>query len=393
MVRHEIPFLDEELSALAQRSGPFRKNVVIESAPGPTVVLDGMKVVNLASCNYLGFATHPKIREAAIDAIRQYGMGVGSARSDIGNTKFHEQLEAKTAEFLHCESSVVVASNSEANIAVLTSLLTDKDAAICDADNHASVFDGVKLSGADCWTYHHLHMDDLRTKLNDAKAKGYRRVVTITAGVFSLWGDIAPLPRILELAQEYGAITMVDDGHATGVIGEDGQGTVSYFGLEGQWDIKTGGYGKALGVVGGFVACDAKLRELIVRKSHFYTHTAPRPTGITAACVAALDLMQTDEGKAALNRMWANTSYFKEGLTALGFRLPVGGQTPLTLMMIDDRELAIRLRDSLLSEGVAVCLRAKGLRAIVTAAHEREDLTRALGAFEAAGRQLKVLGR
>jgi len=391
MSPHQIPFLDEELQALDKQVGPRREPRLLMAEQKAVTVVDERQVINLTANNYLALATDPRVKQAAIAAIEKYGVAVCSGRNDSGTTDMHRELETRIARFLRTQAAVVLGSNSEINMAVMGSLLSHGDVAVVDERSHESVSDGISIGGAERRTYRHVDMDSLRDTLQDIKGKGYRRVLISTPGVFPMGGNIAPLPQIVAWASEFGALSMVDDAHAVGVIGENGRGTVSHFGLEGKCDIQVGGFGKAPGVVGGYVGCSRQLRELIIRKSNAFLHSAPLPTGMVAACIAALDVLESDDGKRLILKAWENAKFFKKGLKDLGFVVPDYSQTPLIPIILNDSDKALRFSSRLFAEGIFVAPKGKNLRTIITAAHERSDLARALDAFGRIGKELGVL--
>ena len=391
MANQDISLLDQELQALERELGSCREPRILQGEQRVHTVIDDKKVVNLTANNYLGLATHPKIRQAASEAIEKYGVALCSGRNDIGTTDLHKELEAKIAEFQRTEAAIVLGSNSEANQAVMGSVLSETDLAIVDERSHESVIEGIRIGRASHRTYRHVDMSSLRSVLRQVKDNGYRRVLISTCGVFPMGGNIAPLPHIVELAKEYAVMTMVDDAHAMGVIGTNGRGTASHFALEGQVDIQVGGFGKAPGVVGGYIACSHKLRELIVRKANCLLHSAPPPPPVVGACIAFLELIQSDEGRTLIGKAWENAEFFRAGLKALGFHVPDYSETPLIPIMLGDADKAVRFSQRLFDMGVFVAPKGKNLRTIITAGHTRGDLRGALDAFEKVGKELAVI--
>ena len=389
-------YLDEQIDGLKQQ-GLFRTFRILEGPQGARARIDGKEVINLSSNNYLGLATHPKLRAAAIGAIEELGVGSGAVRTIIGTMAIHEELERRLATFKHTEATLVLQSGFTANAAVLGPILAEGDLVISDELNHASIIDGVRLTKAARRVYAHSDMAALEQVLRETQGQ-YAKTLIVTDGVFSMDGDIAPLDRIADLAEHYGAITMVDDAHASGVLGERGSGTVSHYGLSGRWDIQVGTLSKAIGAVGGYVACSRKLRQLMEHRARPLLFSTSHPPSVTATCIAALDLLASDEGQALIDRLWENTRLFKSGLEALGFNTGIS-QTPITPVIVGDGARAMQFSDSLFAAGVfaqgiafPTVARDKGrVRTIVTAAHTRADLEEALNIFESVGRAIRLI--
>ena len=390
-------YLDRQLNALKEQ-GVYRHLPVVAGAQGPKAIVNGKEVVNLASNNYLGLATHPKLKDAAIAAIEKYGAGSGAVRTIVGTLDLHEELEQKLAQFKGVEAALVFQSGFTANAGVLGVILEEGDLVISDELNHASIIDGIRLTKAARAIYKHRDMDDLAKVLLGSRGQ-YKKILIVTDGVFSMDGDIAPLDTIAELAKQYDAITMVDDAHGSGVLGDHGRGTVSHYHIpHDRWDITVGTLSKAVGVLGGYVACSRKLRELMEHRARPFLFSTSHPPAVTAAVIAAIDIMQSNEGERLMQTMWANTAFFKAGLKALGFDTGIS-QTPITPVIIGDEARAMQFSDALFENGVfatgiAFPTVARGkarVRTIVTATHTREDLQSALDAFAAAGRKLGVI--
>jgi len=386
-----------QLDELKQQ-GLHRKLRILDGEQRPRSVIDGHAVINLSSNNYLGLTTHPKLREAAKAAIDRYGVGAGAVRTIIGTMTIHEELERKLAEFKHTEATLVLQSGFTANAAALGPILGDGDLVISDELNHASIIDGIRLTKAARKVYKHSNMDDLERVLEEARAEHYRTILIVTDGVFSMDGDVAPLPRVVELAEHYGAVTMVDDAHASGVLGPHGSGTVHHFGLERRWDISIGTLSKAIGAVGGYVACSQALRELMEHRARPFLFSTAHPPSVTATCIAAVELLESDEGQQLIDRMWENTAFFKRGLSELGFNTGIS-ETPITPVIVGEGAKAMQFSDRLFASGVfaqgiayPTVARDKGrVRTIVTASHTRADLEEALNIFEAVGRELRLI--
>lgn len=389
-------FVQAQLQELKEQ-GLYRKLRILRGEQGPRATIDGREVINLSSNNYLGLTTHPKLREAAKAAIDKYGVGAGAVRTIIGTMDIHEELEQKLAAFKHTEATLVLQSGFTANAAALGPILADGDLVISDELNHASIIDGIRLTKAARKVYKHNDTDDLERVLEATRGQ-YRNTLIVTDGVFSMDGDIALLPRIAELAQAFGAITMVDDAHASGVLGPHGSGTVHHFGLEKVWDISIGTLSKAIGAVGGYVACSQGLRELMEHRARPFLFSTAHPPSVTATCIAALELLQSAEGQALIERMWEHTRFFKQALQELGFNTGIS-ETPITPVIVGEGAKAMQFSDRLFANGVfaqgiafPTVARDKGrVRTIVTAAHTRTDLEEALNIFEHVGRELRLI--
>ncbi len=394
-----VPFeqyLDSRLDEL-RAQGVFRSLRELQGPPGPRSKIDGHEVINLSSNNYLGLATHPALKAAAIDAIERLGVGSGAVRTIIGTMTIHEELERLLADFKHTEAALVLQSGFTANAAVLGSVLEDGDLVISDSLNHASIIDGIRLTKADRRVYAHCDMDDLERVLEEVKDANYRTILIVTDGVFSMDGDIAPLPRIAELAQHYGAVTMVDDAHASGVLGAHGSGTASHFGLK-NWDIHVGTLSKAVGALGGYVASVSKLRQLMEHRARPFLFSTSHPPAVTATCIAAINLLRSAEGQRLIDQLWENARMFKAGLTSLGFDTGIS-ETPITPVIVGEGAKAMQFSDELFKAGVfaqgiafPTVARDKGrVRTIVTATHSQTDLEEALNVFETVGRRMQLI--
>lgn len=365
---------------------------ILDSAAGGRVVMDGKEVVNLASNNYLGLANHPKVRQAALEAIERWGVGAGAVRWIGGTMEVHDALERRLAEFKHVEAVLVFTSGFTANSGCIPAVLTDKDVVISDELNHASIIDGVRLSPAaykksEGWVYRHKDMEHLEDILK--KAQGFEKRMIITDGVFSMDGDIAPLPDIVELAEQYDAFVMVDDAHASGVLGKNGAGSTSHFNLYGRVDIQLGTLSKALGVVGGYIAGSALLKDWLINRGRPYLFSTAHPPMVAAALIAALDVMENDPEP--MRRLWANTERWKAMLAAEGFDT-MGSETPITPVFIGDEGKAQAFERALWDEGVyalsivyPTVARGKArIRTMPSAAHTDDDFELAIRAFRAA---------
>ena len=397
-----LAFLDDELAQLRDQH-LYRPLRVMSSAQGPIVSVDERRLISLSSNDYLGFTHHPRLREAALAAVREFGVGSGAVRTIAGTMAMHEALEAELAEFKGTPAVLTFQSGFSANTGLIPVVAGEPDLIVSDALNHASIIDGMRLSKAPRKIYPHADVDALREILRDASETGradgagpYRLILVVTDGVFSMDGDIAPLPGIVDAAEAYGAAVMVDDAHASGVLGRHGRGTVDHFGLHGRVAIQVGTLSKAIGSLGGYVAGSQALRDLLTQRARPFLFSTSHPPAVVAACREALQVLQ-DEPQWQ-ERLWRNTARFKAELTRLGFDTG-HSETPITPVMMGDSETAGRFSDRLIDEGVfaqpvvfpTVALDKARLRTIVTAAHADEQLDVALGAFDRVGRELGLI--
>ncbi|UOQ93289.1 glycine C-acetyltransferase [Halobacillus shinanisalinarum] len=386
-------YLQEQLDEMKDE-GTFRKLIPLESAQGSKVVIKGKEVIQLSSNNYLGLTSHSKMKKAADEANEKFGVGTGSVRTIAGTLQMHEDFEEKLAKFKHTEAALVFQSGFTTNQGVLSSILTDQDVVISDELNHASIIDGIRLTKASRKIYKHVDMDSLEQALKESS--DFRTRLVVTDGVFSMDGNIAPLPQIVELAEKYDALIMVDDAHASGVLGDNGRGTVNHFGLDGRVHIQVGTLSKAIGVLGGYVASTKTLREYLIHKGRPFLFSTSHPPAVTAANDAAIDVLL--EEPELIEKLWANTKFFKDGLEKAGFDTGIS-ETPITPVMIGDDALTHKFSDELFKEGVfaqgivfPTVQRGKGrIRTIVTAEHTKEELQEALQAFETVGKRLDIL--
>ncbi len=396
MSNDRFQFVKDAIQDLKER-GVFRKLKVIMDKQGAVCNIDGKKVINLSSNNYLGLTNHPKMVKASIEAIKRYGVGAGAVRTIIGTLNIHEELEKKLAKFKGVEAALVFQSGFCANQGVIGTLLGEGDLAISDELNHASIIDGLRLTKATRVIYKHADMNDLEAKLKEGRDQGFKKIMIITDGVFSMDGDVAPLDRIYELAKKYNAITMVDDAHGSGVMGE-GKGTVHHFGLSKVWDIQMGTLSKAIGCMGGYVATRKDIRILMEHRARPFLFSTSHPPAVTASCIAAVEIMSSKEGKELVKKLWENAKYFKEGLNQLGFNTG-NSQTPITPVIVGEGALAMKLSDELFKNGVfaqgiafpTVPRDKARVRTIVTAKHSKKDLDIALDKFEKVGKRLGII--
>src|SRR5687768_1733471 len=381
----------------------YRPLRVMSDAQGPVTVVDGREVISLSSNDYLGLTHHPRLRDAALAAVAEYGVGSGAVRTIAGTMTEHEALEAELAAFKGVEAVLTFQSGFTANTGVIPTITGETDLIVSDSLNHASIIDGMRLSKAPRKIYPHADVEALRAVLDEAVRDGrpgsnepYRLILVVTDGVFSMDGDIAPLPGIVAAAESAGAAVFLDDAHASGVLGRDGRGSVDHFDLHGRVAIQVGTLSKAVGALGGYVAGSTALRELLTQRSRPFLFSTSHPPAVVAACRAALRVMQ-DEPELHV-RLWDNTRYFKAELARLGFDTG-RSETPITPVMMGDPEIAMRFSDRLMDEGVfaqpvvfpTVAIDQSRIRTIVTAAHAREQLDGALEAFSRVGRELGVI--
>ncbi|HKV30888.1 MAG TPA: glycine C-acetyltransferase [Candidatus Dormibacteraeota bacterium] len=386
-------FLVEELDQLRQQ-GLFRPLRVLGSAQDTEVVVDGKHVLNLSSNNYLGLTTHPKLKAAMIEATEQWGAGSGAVRTIAGTMTIHEALERRLAEFKHTEASLVFQSGFTANLGVLQSMVREGDVIISDELNHASIIDGIRLSKAERSIFKHKDMDDLERHLEKHRDKRVKLVVT--DGVFSMDGDIAPLPAIVERAERFGALVMVDDAHASGVLGENGRGSVNHFGLDGRVELQMGTLSKAIGVLGGYVAGPHVVRDFLIHRARPFLFSTSHPPGVAAACIAAIDVLLAEPER--IDRLWKNTARFKDGLKRLGFETG-SSETPITPVIVGKGSVAMEFSDRLFklgvfAQGIGFPTVPEGrarIRTIVTSVHTDAQLDRALEAFAKGGKELGVI--
>lgn len=388
-------FLKENLEDLKQK-GLYNEIDALESANGPVITIKGKDLINLSSNNYLGLATNPSMVEANIAATKKYGVGAGAVRTINGTLDIHIELEKKLAEFKHTEAAIAFQSGFNCNMAAIQAVMDKNDAILSDELNHASIIDGCKLSRAKIIRFNHSDMDDLRAKAKEAKESGlYNKIMVISDGVFSMDGDIANIPGIVKVAEEFDLITYIDDAHGSGVLGQ-GAGTVKHFGLSDKIDFQIGTLSKAIGVVGGYVAGRKDLIDwLKVRGRPFLFSTSLTP-GATASCIEAINIMTKST---ELNeKLWENGNYLKAGLKKLGFNIG-NSETPITPCIIGEESKAQQFSKRLYEEGVyaksivfpTVPKGTGRVRNMPTAAHTKEMLDKALEIYAKVGRELGII--
>jgi glycine C-acetyltransferase len=386
-----LGYLRDELAQL-ERDGLLLHPRTLEGMTGARSVFDGRPVINLASNNYLGLAGHPRMNEAAARAARDLGAGSGAVRTIAGTMRLHRELEERFAAFKHAPSSLMFQSGFTANAGTVAAILTKDDVIVSDRLNHASIIDGARLSRAEIKVFEHRDAEHAQALL-EASARPGRHQLLITDGVFSMDGDIAPLPDLVEVAERTGAIMMVDDAHASGVLGTGGAGTVDHFGMHGRVDIQVGTLSKAIGVLGGFIAGPSHLIQWLENRGRPYLFSTSAPPAVVAACIEALDIIRDEPDR--LERLWTNTGRFKDGLSALGFDTGAS-ETPITPVITGDEAATQRFAVRLFEEGVftpAIVFPTVGrgmarVRAIVTADHTEDDLDEALAVFGRVGEEL-----
>ncbi len=393
-----LAFLAEELDDLRSRQ-LYRPLRVMSSAQGPIVSIGDHRLVSLSSNDYLGLTHHPRLRAAALAAVERFGAGSGAVRTIAGTMSLHEELEAELARFKGTAATLTFQSGFTANTGVIPTLTGEQDLIVSDALNHASIIDGMRLSKAPRKVYPHGDTMALREILANAVEHGrpdtglpYRLILVVTDGVFSMDGDIAKLPEIVEAAEAAGAAVMVDDAHASGVLGRNGRGTVDHFGLHGRVAVQVGTLSKAVGVLGGYVAGSQDLRDILTQRARPFLFSTSAPPAVAAACLEAIHVLE--EEPELIDRLWANTRRFKGELSRLGFDTGAS-ETPITPVMMGDSATAARFSDRLFEEGIfaqpivypTVALDKARIRTIVTAAHTDEQLETAVAAFDRIGRE------
>jgi len=391
--RDPLQYLAQELDAMRSQ-GIYRRLRILEDEQKAHTNFDHRSVVNLSSNNYLGLTTHPRLRQRALEAIEQFGVGSGSVRTIAGTMAIHMELERRLAEFKKTEAVVVFQSGFTANAGTVSSVLSKEDVIISDELNHASIIDGSRLSRATIKVFPHKDVDAVRRILRDLPS-GPRKLL-ITDGVFSMDGDLGPLPDLCALAEEYGCIMMVDDAHASGVFGANGRGTIDHFDVHGRVDIQVGTLSKAIGALGGYVAGSRSLIDFLYHRARPFLFSTSHPPSVAATCLAAIDVLL--EEPAIIERLWENTRFFKAGLVALGFNTGIS-ESPITPVIVGDGALAMKLSDTLFEQGVfaqgiafpTVARDQARVRTIVTATHTRDDLQFALDAFKNVGTALGVI--
>ncbi|HEY1465102.1 MAG TPA: glycine C-acetyltransferase [Terriglobales bacterium] len=398
--QNPLAYLTDQLNELKAKGTHFKLRV-LEDEQEAVCTFDGKKVINLASNNYLGLTTHPKLRAAALEATRKYGVGSGAVRTIAGTMKIHMELEEKIARFKNVEACVVFQSGFAANAGTVSAVLGKEDFIISDQLNHASIIDGARLSRAKVLVFEHKNMAQAEEKLASVKNEPGKKLL-ITDGVFSMDGDIGPLPALCALAEKYGAIMMVDDAHASGVLGRNGRGTIDHFNVHGRVDIQVGTLSKAIGALGGYVCGTRDLIDFLYHRARPFLFSTSHPPSVTATCIAAFDVLENEPER--IEKLWENTRFWKKELALLGF--DIGGkttpasETPITPIILGDGKLTMNFSRELFQEGVlgtgiafpTVPEGKARIRTIMTATHTQDELRQGLAALKKVGKKMGVLG-
>jgi glycine C-acetyltransferase len=394
-----LSFLTVQMDAFKAQGTYFRLRV-LEDEQEPVCTFDGKKVINLASNNYLGLTTHPKLREAALEATRRYGVGSGAVRTIAGTMKIHMELEEKIARFKNVEACVVFQSGFAANAGTVSAILGKEDFIVTDALNHASIIDGCRLSRAKILVFRHKDVGHAEQQLESVKNEPGKKLL-ITDGVFSMDGDIGPLPALCDAAEKYGAIMMVDDAHASGVVGRNGRGTIDHFNVHGRVDIQVGTLSKAIGALGGYVCGSRDFIDFLYHRARPFLFSTSHPPSVAASCIAAFDVLEQEPERR--EKLWENTRYWKKELGLLGF--DIGGlstpasETPITPIILGDGKLTMDFSRELFGEGVlgtgiafpTVPEGKARIRTIMTATHTEQQMEQALGALKRVGKRMGIL--
>ena len=388
-------YLEKELDQLKEK-GLYNTIDILESENGACIIVDGKKMINLASNNYLGFANREELKKVCIEATETYGVGAGAVRTINGSLKIHQQLEEKIAEFKGTEAAIAFQSGFNCNMGAISAVMTKEDAILSDELNHASIIDGCRLSGAKIIRIKHQDMKDLEKKAKEAiESKKYKKIMYITDGVFSMDGDIARLPEIIPIVEKYGLITYVDDAHGSGVTGK-GAGTVKHFGLSDKIDMQMGTLSKAIGVVGGYVAGSKTLIDWLKARSRPFLFSTSLTPGAAAAALASITLMQ--EHPELVEKVWENANYFKEELKKVGYNIGMS-ETPITPVILGDEKVTQTFSKKLIEHGIyakpivypTVPLGTGRIRNMPTAEHTREMLDEAVAVYQKIGKEMEII--
>lgn len=388
-------YLEKELDQLKEK-GLYNTIDILESENGACIIVDGKKMINLASNNYLGFANREELKKACIEATETYGVGAGAVRTINGSLKIHQQLEEKIAEFKGTEAAIAFQSGFNCNMGAISAVMTKEDAILSDELNHAFIIDGCRLSGAKIIRIKHQDMKDLEKKAKEAiESKKYKKIMYITDGVFSMDGDIARLPEIIPIVEKYGLITYVDDAHGSGVTGK-GAGTVKHFGLSDKIDMQMGTLSKAIGVVGGYVAGSKTLIDWLKARSRPFLFSTSLTPGAAAAALASITLMQ--EHPELVEKVWENANYFKEELKKVGYNIGMS-ETPITPVILGDEKVTQTFSKKLIEHGIyakpivypTVPLGTGRIRNMPTAEHTREMLDEAVAVYQKIGKEMEII--
>ena len=394
--RPQLHYLHDALEDLKSKHLYFHLKV-LEGEQKPVAVFNGKEVINLSSNNYLGLTTHPKLRRAAVDATRKFGVGSGAVRSIAGTMKMHMELEEQIARFKKAEACVVFQSGFAANAGTVSAILGKEDLIVSDELNHASIIDGCRLSKATIKVFKHKDIEDCERVLKETENWNGKKLL-VTDGVFSMDGDIANLPALCDLAEKYNCIMMVDDAHASGVLGSRGRGTIDHLGCHARVDIQVGTLSKAIGSIGGYVCGSRDLIEFLYHRGRPFLFSTSHPPSVTATCHAAFELLDSEAGDRLIKKLWSNTKFFKRKLKKLGFDTGKS-ETPITPIMVGDAEKAFQFSRELFAEGVfagaigypTVPEGKARLRTIVTATHKRADLEKAVETIARVGKNLGIV--
>ena len=394
--RNPLSYLHDQLEELKSK-GLYYRLRVLEGEQKPIATFDGREVINLSSNNYLGLTTHPKLRRAALEAARRWGVGAGAVRTIAGTMKIHIDLEEQIARFKQTEACVVFQSGFTANAGTVAAVLGKDDVIISDELNHASIIDGCRLSKATIKVFKHRDIADCE-RICQETANWNGRKLLITDGVFSMDGDIAPLPQLCDLAEKYNCIMMVDDAHSSGVLGRGGRGTVDHLGCHGRVDIQVGTLSKAIGAMGGYVCGSRDLIEWLYHRGRPFLFSTSHPPSVVATCQAAFTLLDSPDGERLIKKLWSNTKFFKRRLKKLGFKTGIS-ETPITPIHVGEGAKAFEFSRKLFEAGVyapavGYPIVAEGkarLRTIVTATHKRAELERAGEILAEVGRTLGII--
>ena len=394
--RPQLNFLHDALEDLKAKH-VYSHLRVLDTEQKPVATVDGKEVINLASNNYLGLTTHPKLRKAALEAVRKYGVGTGAVRSISGTMKIHMELEEQIARFKQTEACVVFQSGFTANAGTVSAILGKEDLIVSDELNHASIIDGARLSKATIKVFKHKDIADCERILKDTENWNGRKLL-VTDGVFSMDGDIADLPALCDLAEKYQCITMVDDAHSSGVLGRNGRGTVDHLNCHGRVDIQVGTLSKAIGVLGGYVCGSRELIDFLYHRARPFIFSTSHPPAVVGACRAAFEVLDSETGEKLIKRLWSNTKFFKRKLKKIGFKTGVS-ETPITPIHVGEAAKAFEFGRQLFAEGLfapaigypTVAEGKARLRAIVTATHKRSELESALEILERVGKKLEII--
>ena len=397
--RPQLSYLTDQMNELKAKGTHFSLRV-LDDEQAPECTFDGKHVINIASNNYLGLTTHPKLREAAMAALKKYGVGSGAVRTVAGTMKIHMDLEKKIAQFKNVEACVVFQSGFTANAGTVSAILGKEDFIISDELNHASIIDGARLSRAKIKVFRHKDMAHAEELLEEVQNEPGHKLM-ITDGVFSMDGDIGPLPALCDLAEKYGAIMMVDDAHASGVLGRNGRGTIDHFNVHGRVDVQVGTLSKAIGALGGYVCGSKDLIDFLYHRARPFLFSTSHPPSVAATCIAAFEVLE--EEPELIDKLWGNTRFFKKELGLLGFNIGGGNtpasETPITPIIVGEGKLAMDFSRELFKEGVFVTGIAfptvpegkARLRTIMSATHTQDQLSRALEVLKKVGKRMGII--